>query len=249
MLHLRWRFNPRAPCGARPHAEFGGDLANGFNPRAPCGARPARCGCVACAGDVSIHAPHAGRDQQMCSRMWMQSRFQSTRPMRGATSCNGFPLLRLYSFNPRAPCGARQGLFAATERYASFNPRAPCGARPGSIRGFVVLDEFQSTRPMRGATSPYLQVGGVPMFQSTRPMRGATTAGILSVMYLTFQSTRPMRGATTEGLSAAWRVLFQSTRPMRGATWAQLYGTARRNVSIHAPHAGRDSRRRRHLLS
>ena len=57
-------------------------------------------------------------------------------------------------------------------------------------------------------------------FQSTRPMRGATTFGVAKISpYELFQSTRPMRGATSGGR----RMMhvdagFQSTRPMRGAT-------------------------------
>ena len=86
----------------------------------------------------------------------------------------------------------------------------------------VMIFLFQSTRPVRGATSPYLQVGGVPMFQSTRPVRGATTS-----------------------TSTEWGIgLFQSTRPVRGATRNPAFLCASRNVSIHAPRAGRDHSRR-----
>ena len=87
--------------------------------------------------EISIHAPHAGRDD---------------------TAMNN------------------------AKYYADFNPRAPCGARPeGNITQL-------------GATA----------FQSTRPMRGATLAG-------------------------------DHLRPQDG-------------ISIHAPHAGRDIRRRTRVL-
>ncbi|EFR40726.1 hypothetical protein HMPREF9162_2203 [Selenomonas sp. oral taxon 137 str. F0430] len=33
-----------------------------------------------------------------------------------------------------------------------FNPRAPCGARPGISSSSQSFSEFQSTRPVRGAT-------------------------------------------------------------------------------------------------
>ena len=35
-------------------------------------------------------------------------------------------------------------------------------------------------------------------------------------------------------------ILFQSTRPMRGATRAYQAAYYAKNISIHAPHAGRD---------
>ena len=57
---------------------------------------------------ISIHAPHAGRDRQPCADQAAKDRFQSTRPMRGATRCCYPPSACCPHFNPRAPCGARQ---------------------------------------------------------------------------------------------------------------------------------------------
>ncbi len=57
-----------------------------FNPRAPCGARPEnrQKGCYRAA--ISIHAPLAGRDEYDRAKFTPQYfRFQSTRPLRGAT--------------------------------------------------------------------------------------------------------------------------------------------------------------------
>ena len=49
-----------------------------------------------------------------------------------------------------------------------------------------------------------------------------------------------MRGATTHSIFVPPSERFQSTRPMRGAT-KNLYNFIRKmEVSIHAPHAGRD---------
>ena len=36
--------------------------------------------------DISIHAPHAGRDEESVAMSRDKAIFQSTRPMRGATS-------------------------------------------------------------------------------------------------------------------------------------------------------------------
>ena len=55
-------FNPRAPCGARHHVLFPWSLQLHFNPRAPCGARLERCLWFINCGEISIHAPLAGRD-------------------------------------------------------------------------------------------------------------------------------------------------------------------------------------------
>ena len=103
-----------------------------------------------------------------------------------------------------------------------FNPRAPCGARLRACSWIRLPQGFQSTRPMRGATLTSPVSGSTSVFQSTRPMRGATHQHIDSSLFDVFQSTRPMRGATIV-LNAASRLI---------------------NVSIHAPHAGRDDRER-----
>ena len=55
-------------------------------------------------------------------------------------------------FNPRAPCGARLSIRFLLNPLMSFNPRAPCGARPDVVAQTGMREEFQSTRPVWGAT-------------------------------------------------------------------------------------------------
>ena len=56
-----------------------------FNPRAPCGARPARHQARLFMGGISTHAPLAGRDILQSSHTPNGLKFQPTRPLRGAT--------------------------------------------------------------------------------------------------------------------------------------------------------------------
>ena len=107
---------------------------------------------------------------------------------------------------------------------------------------------FQSTRPLRGATSqPITKVELLGEFQPTRPLRGATYHGVHKVGDpKTFQPTRPLRGATYHGVHKVGDPkTFQPTRPLRGAT---LYGLlvfrSGFHISTHAPLAGRDWVRR-----
>ena len=79
-------FNPRAPCGARR----GGRLAS--DPR----------------DHISIHAPRVGRDHFVQRLVMLFRKFQSTRPVWGATVSNATVRATRRHFNPRAPCGARQ---------------------------------------------------------------------------------------------------------------------------------------------
>ena len=145
-------FNPRAPCGARLDDTHPPVCLAYFNPRAPCGARPSIFAVSAADLAISIHAPHAGRDQVGNRRVGGQNVFQSTRPMRGAT-------------RPRS----------ARVRRKDISIHAPHAGRDHCVRVLVGDGvEFQSTRPMRGATTGERCLCKLEIFQSTRPMRGAT---------------------------------------------------------------------------
>ena len=150
-LHCNFCFNPRAPCGARlpPMGYYTISLC--FNPRAPCGARrgaPYRS--FSCSmfqstrpvrgathtmivwfyiGNVSIHAPRAGRDPWYKRKGGSKEMFQSTRPVRGATRDSNRRCGRNRCFNPRAPCGARHVLLLPIELAEVVSIHAPRAGR------------------------------------------------------------------------------------------------------------------------
>ena len=80
-------------------------------------------------------------------------------------------------------------------------------------------------------------------FQPTRPLRGATKSVAAPAEEEKFQPTRPLRGATPviTALRAATSI-FQPTRPLRGATIIQAAINNGKEISTHAPLAGRDSK-------
>ena len=169
----RSRFNPRAPCGARPPISPRVGTSHSFNPRTPCGARPTSsfsliqyslfqstrpvrgatsdCQVPHPALSVSIHAPRAGRDLRDASKSKGHFGFNPRAPCGARHRSRRLPLQGV-GFNPRAPCGARPLQTANLSLTSGFNPRAPCGARriAPMLRDTKVL--FQSTRPVRGAT-------------------------------------------------------------------------------------------------
>ena len=117
-----------------------------------------------------------GRDFTVVAAVSTGDRFQSTRPVWGATSSQHY-LLRQSSISIHAPrvgrdlrCGERLGA------RINFNPRAPCGARREVELVAGVVLKFQSTRPVWGATPqkppPPIKTN---RFQSTRPVWGATS--------------------------------------------------------------------------
>ena len=173
----RLYFNPRTPCGVRLSSQGSasqeltfqsthpvrGATSTFFNfsdhilrisihaPRAGCDSghdaahHPAT---------ISIHAPRAGCDVGGGALFRRGIAFQSTHPVRGATGQTADSLSRSGDFNPRTPCGVRRWRPPWSWFGTYFNPRTPCGVRH---------------------TRPYY-FGGVSLFQSTHPVRGATTA-------------------------------------------------------------------------
>ena len=89
------RFGGPLPAAISIHAPHAGcDLINAiftvrhvyFNPRTPCGVRHTEKGIPRTNSKISIHAPHAGCDALNSSHSLFLHLFQSTHPMRGATS-------------------------------------------------------------------------------------------------------------------------------------------------------------------
>ena len=126
-------FNPRAPCGARHTLTSSIVLPLGFNPRAPCGARPP-CGYTRPPRTrFQSTRPVRGatfRVQEILSR----NTFQSTRPVRGATHTaqRHGDKSRVSIHAPRAGRDVGQG--GSAYGNDCFNPRAPCGARHLGIK-------------------------------------------------------------------------------------------------------------------
>ena len=152
------------------------------------------------------------------------------------------PSLTGLNFNPRSPCGERRARRLDKGCRDYFNPRSPCGERPECRKIRRIGGVFQSTLPVRGATSPMRRTsrrrtisihapraGSDPsriasivcgsVFQSTLPVRGATNRALWERSgHWEFQSTLPVRGATCFSACDCRAVSFQSTLPVRGAT-------------------------------
>ena len=77
---------------------------------------------------------------------------------------------------------------------------------------------------MRGATNTlFTDEWYSREFQSTRPMRGATREGLLLVRHVGISIHAPHAGRDrTHEIHRAREAQFQSTRPMRGATWKPM---------------------------
>ena len=209
-------FNPRAPCGARQQLAADHGKLQAFQSTRPMrGATSLKVRELALR-QISIHAPHAGRDWGDGYGWHISNLFQSTRPMRGATSCS-----------PRLQMGR-----------SDFNPRAPCGARHfwhKIARSFLPL--FQSTRPMRGAT----QIGDAALAEIKisihAPHAGRDDGETEFKRSLSISIHAPHAGRDPSAACvSSCKEGFQSTRPMRGATRGRTVSLmANRNFNPRAP--------------
>ena len=171
--------------------------------------------------NISIHAPHTGRDSHLVAIISRAAKFQSTRPIRGATRRTAQVDGIYRYFNPRAPYGARRpgGAFHFVAR-SDFNPRAPYGARS-------IDDVLVHTRVLISIHAPHTGRDSEVPGDS-----GASSA---------FQSTRPIRGATLRHQRRARRGRHFNPRAPYGARPGRyIVMREYKQISIHAPHTGRD---------
>ena len=147
--------------------------------------------------------------------------FQSTRPIRGATSGATY-IINMYAFQSTRPI---RGATFVRNVYSD-----------GSL--------FQSTRPIRGATFTLLSLSlSLLHFNPRAPYGARQRCPPCSDVQWLFQSTRPIRGATRVRCAKGFDTLFQSTRPIRGATTRCWRGNAgRRDFNPRAPYGARQQK-------
>ena len=145
-------FNPRTPCGVRLAPRHDARIVQRISIHAPlAGCDVSKAG-AADGEHISIHAPLAGCD----------AHFLGDAPFGS-------------HFNPRTPCGVRRIWCLRRRRRKHFNPRTPCGVRRDNLSGlrFVIISIHA---PLAGCDGRRGGSGGlILVFQSTHPLRGATT--------------------------------------------------------------------------
>ena len=147
-----------------------------FNPRAPYGARPRHRRGPRRRDPVSIHAPRTGRDR--CPAPWIcpSYAFQSTRPVRGATGTVSSPSLSGLRFQSTRPVrGATEDcMLAEAEQYVSIHAPRTGRDRTPPRQHLTISVSIHAPRTGRDSQLQEI-VSAYAKFQSTRPVRGATT--------------------------------------------------------------------------
>ena len=131
--------------------------------------------------------------------MYIYFSFQSTHPMRGATSRALTHGQSSVDFNPRTPCGVRHVAAFYSDHVTDFNPRTPCGVRQSVMCSNTNFLPFQSTHPMRGATCTVRAISAALDISIHAPHAGCDDSTMPASNWISlFQSTHPMRGATLQ---------------------------------------------------
>ena len=214
-----WKyFNPRSPCGERLSGILFRFLFTRFQSTLPMrGAtffRPSFPPHFL----ISIHAPHAGSDELLFQFDSFVLDFNPRSPC-GERLTEGHGPLVAYNFNPRSPCGERPQIARQRRRHRHFNPRSPCGERLESGSPLVWLKAFQSTLPMRGATTCPFQIALTLTISIHAPHAGSDWVISSTTLLFRISIHAPHAGSDPcERADVYQESLFQSTLPMRGAT-------------------------------
>ena len=105
---------------------------------------------------------------------------------------------------------------------------------------------FQSTPPVKAATSTVRIKLNIKKFQSTPPVKAATDDYINNNKNSPFQSTPPVKAATMQQCLMIPLPVFQSTPPVKAATRRECEERTEASISIHAAREGGDLVERYH---
>ena len=171
------------------------------------------------------------------------SPFQSTHPLRGATSGQLIKIAALHISIPAPLTGCDVGCRSPPYQSFLFQSTPPSqGATTVSVYASTGFSAFQSTHPSRGATGIEAAQALLPHISIHAPLTGCD--GHRRRRHrdrMKFQSTHPSRGATTRLDAVAGRAIISIHAPLAGCDpgdAGDLY--ALWGISIHAPLAGCD---------
>ena len=215
-----------------------------FNPRAPCGAR-----------------------HYLAWKANLDATFQPTRPLRGAT-IERFHSQRAILISTHAPLAGRDPGEHDGSPDQKISTHAPLAGRDVNSSSLATrTNGFQPTRPLRGATSITTRRKNQEEISTHAPLAGRDEKYIELLGHIHISTHAPLAGRDEEAAQMArTRKKFQPTRPLRGATTCcsacpdappnfnprapcgarhplRTYKYRDRQISTHAPLAGRDKPR------
>ena len=183
-----------------------------FNPRTPCGVRRGVLNCAVLA--VQFQSTHSLRSATLSATALQSSMTVSIHALLAECDRPGRPGHdKCVGFNPRTPCGVRQGMTRKRATMTCFNPRTPCGVR-------LLLAEYEQAVDV---VSIHALLAECDFF--TRPGEWEELVSIHALLAECDLSLAASLALTTQ---------FQSTHSLRSATVTAAGETETIMVSIHA---------------
>ena len=200
---------PAETVGISIHAPRAGrDLAggalksfrSGFQSTRPVRGAPTKQRVICSPVDISIHAPRAGRDNIMeVGTSKIQISIHAPRAGRDtkAAALWAGDIISIHA--PRA--GRDKSPTCRPSRTAYFNPRAPCGARLSETAVWDTELLFQSTRPVRGATTTDERVAKLENISIHAPRAGRDreTMAVRQITTISIHAPRAGRDGGQQG--------------------------------------------------
>ena len=241
-MRIRERFNPRAPCGARPAWRSASLLCVRFQPTRPLRGATSRAGqTVILTSPFQPTRPLRGATLR-CGPKSERTKFQPTRPLRGATKRISEPIhnssisthaplagrdgaiyvttVTTDGISTHAPLAGRDGNAACSSALrADFNPRAPCGAR--HIRHFLFfgMNNFNPRAPCGARRRESAAALASISISTHAPLAGRDSVVKFNDRFHVNFNPRAPCGARHDSYIIRYEMeLFQPTRPLRGAT-------------------------------
>ena len=175
---------------------------------------------------ISIHAPLTGRDNIEKRLQTLYTKFQSTRPLRGATK------------SPRLPFHSVQ-----------ISIHAPLTGRDVKIVIQKNADNISIHAPLTGRDAVILLVLIGLVFQSTRPLRGATREKNEPATNRQISIHAPLTGRDRRNIPEHRRIPISIHAPLTGRDARPACSFPYPGISIHAPLTGRDRERQKNARS
>ena len=234
-------FNPRAPCGARRAAEGEAGQWNLFQSTRPVWGATDFARQITAENVISIHAPRVGRDVSAGRPSGTSPYFNPRAPCGARPSMPSLSSRAVKFQSTRPVWGATRGRHPSGRCPGHFNPRAPCGARLRALHHATPNAEFQSTRPVWGATTIEIEFAVRDDFNPRAPCGARLEHWFKQPKDTEDFNPRAPCGARRRHRRCCTRSSrFQSTRPVWGATRPRARRDRTRGISIHAPRVGRD---------
>ena len=244
-----WRsvnnFNPRAPCGARRLAGLPRCSAGKFQSTRPLrGATQQKAYKKAC-NHISIHAPLAGRDvsrwmiSESCSQISIHA------PLAGCDRSNYLTNYSSIIFQSTHPLrGATTALFDRANLTDRISIHAPLAGCDGDLEKSLRIKEISIHAPLAGRDDGPVELVDDPDNISIHaPLAGRDLFQPLALQDVVDISIHaPLAGRDAAGeADAGGGGDFNPRAPCGARPYAATYLNQRRWISIHAPLAGRDA--------